>query len=365
MEIFNRVFLHKAVRVGLRKADALVGRLYSIQRTLDKMSIRPYELHLELTNVCNANCVFCPYQFQKREFVVMQDEVFHKAVGDYVSSGGGSVGLTPIVGDALIDPKFLDRVRYLRSQPKIDRIWLTTNAILLDKHGIKDVLEVGLSSITISTSGFDEATYERIYRSKAYQRVRNNVLALLEENAKRPNPIPIAIGLRSDRPLTEVIADPDFQQILAYKPEIDFTWSYTSANGRITEEILPPGMRLRVVNDRKESCVQTFNGPMVLADGTVMACSCVASVDGAEDLGIGNVMDANLAAIWTGEKVKKLRASFGTNQLNPTCSGCDMYRDLEMYRTSEGRTRAKLNLARYNGVNAKNRSKPKGSFSGG
>src|SRR5207248_4494063 len=120
----NQVFLNKAKRVVSRKAESMVGRLYPIQRTLTAMALRPFELHLELTNLCNANCVFCPYQFQTRDVQFMADEVFHKAVNDYVAIGGGSVGLTPIVGDALIDPKFLDRVRYLRSLPQIDRLWL-------------------------------------------------------------------------------------------------------------------------------------------------------------------------------------------------------------------------------------------------
>jgi molybdenum cofactor biosynthesis enzyme MoaA len=81
------------------------------------------------------DCVFCPYQFQQRTVDFMSEEVFSKAVGDFVDCGGGSVGLTPIVGDALIHPDFVSRVRDLRAQLRIDRIWVTTNAILLDKHG--------------------------------------------------------------------------------------------------------------------------------------------------------------------------------------------------------------------------------------
>lgn len=69
-----------------------------------------------------------------------------KAVHDFAAIQGGSVGLTPIVGDALIDPKFLERVRYLGSLPQIDRIVLTTNAILLDKFGIDAILDSGIDS---------------------------------------------------------------------------------------------------------------------------------------------------------------------------------------------------------------------------
>lgn len=364
--MLNSVFLGKVWRVLKRKGDACIGRCaFSLEKTLSAMTLRPFELHLELTNACNANCVFCPYQFQRRKISFMSDQVFQRAVDNFVDCGGGSVGLTPIVGDALIDPKFVARVKYLRSLSSIDRIWLTTNAVLLDKHGIDEVLHSGLTSITISTSGFDEATYCRLYRSNSYRRMKHNILTLLEENAKLQEPLPIAIGLRSDRQLDETLKDPDFQRILAFKPEIDFTWSFTSANGRITRENLPAKMKLRVVLKKSEPCAQLYNGPIVLTDGTVMACSCVAAMDAIQDLGIGNLMHEDLLEIWANDRMKKLRAGFNNSELNGTCAGCDMYRDLELYRTREGRERAVVNIARCEGKIVKRTAKHTGAFSGG
>src|ERR1700674_692851 len=364
MRLPNRIFLAKAARVLRRKADSVVGRLRPLDGTLAAMALRPFELHLELTNLCNANCVFCPYQYQQREVEFMPEDVFRRAVDDFVDCGGGSVGLTPIVGDALIHPDFVARVHYLRAQPRIDRIWVTTNAILLDKHGIDAVLRSGLTSITISTSGFDEPSYRRIYRSSAYPRFRRNVLELVRRNRSLPEPLTITIGLRTDRPLEEVMAAEDFQEILAHEPDIDFTWSFTSAGGRVTREALPAGMRLRVVTSRRETCVQLYNGPIVLPNGTVMACSCVAAMDAVADLGIGNLRERSLLEIWTSDGMKRLRASFAAGDLNPTCAACDMYRDLELSRTGEGRARAQLNGERHRG-DFRRRDKPTGAFSGG
>jgi len=349
-----------------RKADAFLGRLRPLTPTLESMALRPFELHLELTNLCNADCVFCPYQFQQRKTEFMGEKVFEKAVADFVKIGGGSVGLTPIVGDALIDPSFLARVKRLRSEARIDRIWLTTNAILLDKHGIAEVLASGISHMNISTAGFDEAMYVRVYRNKSYRRMRENVLELLRLNAKSAAPIPITIALRPDRPLDEVMKDPDFQPILSYHPQLDFTWAYTSANGRIRRDVLPAIMKLRVVSRRPESCVNLWNGPIVLPDGTVMGCSCVAAIDAVADLGIGNILETSLLEIWQGQLLQQLRDSFGTASLNKTCAGCDMYRDLEFYRTGEGRKRAAVNRARHSGlVHISSRSQEIRPFSGG
>ena len=53
--------------------------------------LRAFGLQLEFTNLCNANCLFCPYELQTRPHETMSDAVFEKAVADFVASGGGSV----------------------------------------------------------------------------------------------------------------------------------------------------------------------------------------------------------------------------------------------------------------------------------
>ena len=347
--MISSLFLQKVARVAVRKGEAAVGRLYPLKPTLEAMAARPFELHFELTNLCNANCVFCPYQFQERPIETMSDEVFEKALQDYIAEGGGSVFLTPIVGDALIDRGVVDRIRKLRSHPEIDRISMVTNCIMADRYGADAIINSGLTQLTVSIAGFDEVMYERVYRSKQYQRVRKNVLALLEANRTAGDPVNIVIGLRPDRPLNEVMAHPDFQEVLEYKPYLDFTWSYTTAGGRITRELLPETMRIRTPPAKTEPCVQIYNGPIVLPDGTVMACSCVAAIDAVKDLAIGTIKEQSVGDIWRSDRLRRLRESFGTSDLNPTCAKCDMYRNLELYRTREGRQRAAVNRRRTAG----------------
>jgi radical SAM protein with 4Fe4S-binding SPASM domain len=362
--MFNRLFIEKASRTLLRKADAAVGHFFPQKPILDAMAMRPFELHLELTNLCNADCIFCPYHVQERAHETMSDRIFDKAVADYVAEGGGSVVLTPIVGDALIDPQVIDRIRRLRALPAIDRIKMTTNAILVDRYGAENVLTSGITTMSISIAGFEPQMYERVYRSKQYPRVRKNVMALLETNAKLGRPVNIIISLRPDRPLDEVMKHKDFQDVLAFDPPLDFTWSFTTAGGRITREMLPAAMRLRTSPRKSEACVNTYNGPMVLPSGDVIACSCVAAMDAIADLKIGNIVEQPLGDIWRSHQTQALRASFGAPELNRTCAGCDMYRNLDLYRTSEGRARAQINRARARGEIVK-RARESGVFVGG
>ena len=313
------------------------------------MAVRPFELHLELTNLCNADCVFCPYQFQERAIGYMSRDIFDKAVADYISEGGGSVFLTPIVGDALIHRDALDYIRDLRSHREIDRIAITTNCIMVDRFGADAVINSGITQLVVSIAGFDEDMYRRVYRSKQYKRVLRNVLALLDANRHAGGPVNIVLAMRPDRPLTEVMRQPDLKKVMAFEPMLDFTWSFTTAGGRITRELLPKAMRIRRAPVKNDACTVLYNGPMVLPDGTVLACNCVAAMDALEDLAIGDVREQPLGDIWRSERMRQIRQSFGTPGLNATCAKCDMYRDLENYRTREGRKRASINRRRANG----------------
>ena len=342
----NRIVFARAVKFVVQSADVFVGRLMRADPFSD-YAVKPATLGLELTNLCNADCVFCPYQFQARPIRTMSDEIFAKAVGDFVAVGGGDIDLTPVVGDALIDPDFLLRVRYLRSHPSIGRIELITNGILLDKHGVDAVVESGVTAISISTAGFEPEMYKRVYRNSGYQRMRANVLALVKENARRGRPVEVSISLRPDRPLEDVLEDADFQEILAYRPKVGAQRLYSDAGGRIAPESLPKVMKLRVIEPRPTPCAQTFWGPIVLSDGTVLVCNCFASMDARETLGLGNILEKSLIEMWRSDQLRALRASFGTNHLNATCARCTMYHSpSSLYRRFE-RGRARRSRERY------------------
>jgi radical SAM protein with 4Fe4S-binding SPASM domain len=310
--------------------------------------LRPSHLTLEFTNLCNADCVFCPYSQQIRAHERMSDAVFEKAVSDYVATGGGSVDLTPTVGDPLIHPKFVDWVRHLRSIPQIDRITVTTNGILLGRHGVNAVLDAGLSRINISMAGFDEAMYRRVYRSNAYRKVLANVTELLAANAEHSQPVSIFLCLRPDRPKAEVMADPDLQPLLRFSPKFDFAEVFSRSGGLMQE--LPDGMQLAPLRTepKREPCRKTFTGIVVQSNGDVQVCGCESSIN-APALVIGNIERQSLQEIWRGAEVRAVRQSFTDGCLNSNCAKCDYYYQPPGFQTSEMRRMAKDSRRRLAG----------------
>ena len=159
--------------------------------------------------------------------------------------------------------------------------------------------------------------------------------------------------------------DPDMQPILEHEPLIDFTWSYQNGAGRITRDILPAGMKLRSLHVKKETCARLYDGPIVLPNGTVIACSCIAAMDAIEDLKIGDIHEETVLEIWRGKVLRGLREQFqGQNTLNETCRKCSSYVKLDAYRARDGRDRARVNRLRGSGEIVF-RGQTRGFFSGG
>ncbi|MBS2025927.1 MAG: hypothetical protein JST92_26310, partial [Deltaproteobacteria bacterium] len=70
----------------------------------------------ETTNICNADCIFCGYQYQKRPHGTQTLEEF-KALARLVRENSPKsriANLTPIVGDPLVDKAILEKIRFCK-----------------------------------------------------------------------------------------------------------------------------------------------------------------------------------------------------------------------------------------------------------
>lgn len=344
-EFSQPAFWLKAGRIGARLAQTWAWPEHLFRESIQVLEDRPWNLHIETTNACNADCVFCGYQYMERPKKIMSMEVYERALAQYVDMGGGDLLLEVVVGDPILDPKFYDKIRIARSHPEIERIETITNGIAVHKIGAAKLIESGISKIFLSTSGFDRESYEQIYRSKDYDRMRGNILDLLRENEKAGKPVEIVIGLRTNRPLEAVMADRDFQEIRAYGPPIDWSFGFDDWMGRIDFGALPQGFIKREAQPQSESCAWLYDGPIVFTNGDLGLCGC-RDVEAKSELVVGNVMQQSLHEIWTSPKVKSLRARFATPDKPDICRSCTMYRNLDNLRTLKGLERTRLTRRR-------------------
>jgi MoaA/NifB/PqqE/SkfB family radical SAM enzyme len=131
-------------------------------------------------NICNANCIFCAYQYNEEPKETMSLELFKRALDSTIELGHvGTVVRTPVAGEPLADPTLFEKVAYAKSRG-VERVLFTTNGILLRvKENYKHCVDVGLDTVYISIPGLNRDAYERVYRSTRYEVMLAGLLKLL------------------------------------------------------------------------------------------------------------------------------------------------------------------------------------------
>jgi len=302
------------------------------QKIIPSLEKKIRTLTLETTNICNANCVFCAYQYQERPKGIMSMDLFKKVIDEYESCGGGNIGLTPTVGDPLVDTHIVERIQYARSKKHIQTIGMYTNMISLRKVGVEALIKSGLSDLIVSMSGFDSDMYKRVYRSDAYNQVVENIKVFMGVNKSLGNPVNFKIAMRVDRPLHEVFSSPTLQEVMKEigRSNIDVKFAYDNWGGLISKKDMSGNMKIRSSRSfrkpRISPCTELYSGLTVYWDGTVGACGC-RDVN-ASKLVIGNANEEELMSIWRGEPLKRLRNEFLTPAIKDICNTCSHYNNL-------------------------------------
>jgi len=317
-----------------------------IINTIEK---RFLHLGVELTNICNANCSFCPYRYATRKKMVISDQIFKKVIRDYSLIGGGRLSFTPTVGDPLVDKKIIDKIEYCRQFKNIRPMFFFTNGILLHKHNIDKLLTSGINTILISTFLGDRESYKRYYGVDTYDLVIKNIFMIIEKNREMGFPVEIKLHLRCEKPYDKVVNSNTFKNIakIISKNNIYFLNEYDRWGGdlsmEIKEEDLPKG-GVFVINHflgfiQKEPCFELYRRIHILPDGNVGVCMCK---DINAEIVIGNVNEDDLLSIWNGNKIKEYREKWLNGVIPNICNNCSRYLPISEYIK-----RNRLNVWRY------------------
>ena len=280
----------------------------------------PTFLGIEPTNICNANCVFCGYQYQERPKTTMSFEAFKTVIDQYAALGGGRLSLTPMVGDALIDPQLVDKITYASQFPQLRPIFLYTNAILLTREKFEQLVDAGVESLAISMTSFDGEEYRRIYRSPAYPKILQHLYAIAESD--RFPRCEITINLRTTKFLPT--RQPDYRRLARLGYKFERTTFFDNWSNRIRPEDLPAFMYVRPQRAKTRPCHILYGGPTLLANGTLTACGC-RDLIGDSELVLGHISEVSLGQAWQEGKMEALRQRFLDGDPPDVCRDCRHY----------------------------------------
>jgi radical SAM protein with 4Fe4S-binding SPASM domain len=285
------------------------------------------------TNICNAKCAFCAYpravENGTLETGVMTMPVFQKIITEWAESGGKQMDFTPVVGDPLIDPSLIEKIK-IAHEAGISGISFTTNGILLNHHeNYKKLVDEKVSAIHISIGATDEAQYKLIYGVDQYKKVISGLHNLLQYNREKGEPVYVNIRFRNAQRPSEILNSEDFvkfiKPFISANVEVNFTVDFDNWGGTIRQEELPGVMRLRKPRPEiKIPCTSLF-GFAIRHNGSVRLCGCRMKSSDLDDLVVGNINEQSLEEISASAKTRNIIEGFYRGERPETCKSCTLY----------------------------------------
>ncbi len=282
----------------------------------------PTDVNIEPTNLCNANCVFCGYQFQERPHTQMPVATGLAIIDAARRAGVTQLGLTPIVGDPLIHRNVEAFVRYAREGPAPLYVGLTTNGILLTLERYRALVAAGVQEIVISMTYPDETEYRRIYRSAKLKAVVGNIGHILD--LPKAETCKMSIGVRTDR-RGDWASHPLFVRARERGWSVDRNRFFDDWSGRTSEIAESEGLWTRPNRPKVVPCSMTYTGPHFMSDGRATACGC-RDLDGGRELALSSdALLADMRAVYASGEVAALREAFRDGRAPPICQSCRHY----------------------------------------
>ncbi len=286
----------------------------------------PRYIDLELTNLCNFQCLMCPTGLGtvKRQKGVMNHNTY-KNILDQITHYKTPVRLIRW-GEPFLHPRLIEYVTELKHHGSI--VHINTNGSMLDEKMIDKLLEIKLDSIKFSFQGIDTISYSETRNIDFFDELISRVKLLY---AKRGNSILPYIHLSTTTTYETA------KQIELFKKSIKDYVDLLSIGKTLFNHIDPDETTL---DDNKKSlllylkskdtvlrkhveCPEVFDKLSINWDGTVSACC----FDYDNKMLVGDLKTNTLKEIWISKKMmtyRKMLAEMRHDEL-PLCSGCYDY----------------------------------------
>lgn len=257
----------------------------------------PLDVDIEVSSLCNLDCVMCERKRMTRKPMNMPFELFTAIIAECRDMGVDQVKLN-LWGESLMNPRFLDMVRFAKANSDLI-LQFNTNANLLTPELSRGLVAAGLDKMTVSFDGMSAATYEKIRRKGNFERVWANVHALLAAKQEAGSRLPLLTLqiLQTPDTLAEVDAFVEY-----WTNKADYV-SVTNISAVVDQGILDHSVREERRTAERTPCAELWQRLSVFADGAVTVCCS----DFQGFLAIGRVGEDRLLDLWRGEKLQELR----------------------------------------------------------
>jgi MoaA/NifB/PqqE/SkfB family radical SAM enzyme len=160
-------------------------------------------IHIELTNVCNFDCTFCPKQEMTRHYEYMDFDKVCSIIDEIAEYNMAEKITFHVMGEPFMHPRFFEILDYA-AQLGV-KTGITTNGTYLDEDQAIKLEKVTASQVNISLQTPDEESYKtRKARRMKFDEYHNRILEFIGACLKQTKPPKIKVHFLNTSIKTEV-----------------------------------------------------------------------------------------------------------------------------------------------------------------
>lgn len=272
----------------------------------------PRNMMVELTNICNHQCIFCAHKKMQRKKGFASKEVMLNIIEQAYALGTREIGFY-LAGETLLSKDLEFFVEHCKKLG-FEYIYLTTNGVYAEQERIRNLCGMGLSSIKFSVDAATRATYQKIHGRDDFEIVKKNLFDALD--LKREG---LDIGVF----VSFCIVKSNQGEIDLFKKEIgeyadDMEIGLAMEQGgdtpELIENLVDPTKRLSQL-----PCERIFNRLHVTYEGYLNACC----IDVENMLAYADLTKESLKDAWHNDVITVLRREHLSGKLSHNrCYNC-------------------------------------------
>lgn len=289
----------------------------------------PQCLPVQVSNICNANCVFCQYSLNIDKKCTMPFELFKTIADDfYKERKDGIIHFIGSSGEIYTDKNIIEKIAYAKNLGL--KVYITTNGTLFHKWNLVErTLNLYPERIYISTPGFSPDAYATIFGVTNYHDFFPALINLFQYKEKHCPQTHIAFGFRSNRTYDDVVNDDDYKKHVKYfvDNKIIFNelnrFEFDSWSGQIFNKACS---KINIVdhNNNSSLCKKLYSPQLsILVDGSLKLCGCTYIQTEYDSMVIGNLKSQTISECLRKESIHTLFKNYLLNKRIPEiCRKC-------------------------------------------
>jgi len=310
-------------------------RMNEIEHSLNKGSVvlpyPPWRLRIEPTNICNFKCVSCPNAVEKPQHNGFMEMALFKKIVDQANNYPRPTILTLYLGgEPLLHKELIEMINYASKYNMF--VELNTNASLLTKEMINQMLDTDLNRIAFSFDDMLPDEYEAFRKNSSYNTTLNNILDFLKAKQERKQfyPIVAIASLRVFKSGDEIsqpkISDAFVSLFTEYNVVISSGYIHSWAGGfeinegQLSKSAIGISDYDMVRKKKVPKCDQPWRDLVINYRGEVVTCCFDLHYKNI----LGDTKKNDIIDIWNNKKFQALRRTILRKQYDkiPLCSSC-------------------------------------------